>query len=66
MIKLKFQASVGNFSASIDYVPNGVKVIRIADIRDETIPLAHSHVSLLQSQLFERLFISIAKAIVPN
>ena len=46
MIKLtKFQASVGNFSASIDYVPNGVKVIRIADIRDDTIPLVHSHVS---------------------
>ena len=58
--------TVGNFSASIDYVPNGVKVIRIADIRDDTIPLVHSHVSLLQSQLLERLFISIAKAIVPN
>ena len=37
--------SVGNFSASIDYVPNGVKVIRIADIRDDTVPLVHSHVS---------------------
>ena len=55
---------------NVKYLPNGVKVIFMADIKGEPVAielaLPHSHVSLLQSQFFERLFRSISKAIVPN